>query len=135
MSEQGRIGVTGPEVIETNKGVEEFDSKDKGLVWSTVGGRNRRLIGGADVYATDTFAGFRAAIGEALKRVPAFSLATLRAENARLAERLKRFGSCDAAADMWAALGIPDPAKLQDMPDDAFMAIAEDKGDSRHDAR
>ncbi len=135
VSEQGRIGVTGPEVIETNKGVEEFDSKDKGLVWSTVGGRNRRLIGGADVYATDTFAGFRAAIGEALKRVPAFSLATLRAENARLAERLKRFGSCDAAADMWAALGIPDPAKLQDMPDDAFMAIAEDKGDSRHDAR
>ena len=41
VSEQGRIGVTGPEVIETNKGVEEFDSKDKALVWSVVGGRNR----------------------------------------------------------------------------------------------
>ena len=33
ISEQGRIGVSGPEVIETNKGVEEFDAQDKALVW------------------------------------------------------------------------------------------------------
>jgi malonate decarboxylase beta subunit len=46
VSEQGRIAVTGPEVIETNKGVEEFDSQNKALVWSTDGGKNRRLIGG-----------------------------------------------------------------------------------------
>src|SRR5208283_2183561 len=48
ISEQGRIGVSGPEVIETNKGVEEFDAQNKALVWSTDGGKNRRLIGGAD---------------------------------------------------------------------------------------
>jgi malonate decarboxylase beta subunit len=104
-------------------------------VWSTVGGRNRRLIGGADVYAADTFAGFRAAIAEALERVPRFEAATLRAENGRLADRLKRFEDCDAAADLFRALGASDAAKLQDMPDDAFVAIAKQHGDSCHDAR
>lgn len=37
VSEQGRISVSGPEVIETNRGVDEFDSKDRGLVWRTMG--------------------------------------------------------------------------------------------------
>ena len=135
MSEQGRIGVTGPEVIETNKGVEEFDSKDKALVWSVVGGRNRRLIGGADAYAEDTFKGFRAAITTVLKSVPPFELKTLRNENERLGTRLKRFGSCDAATDMWAVLGVPDPAKLRDMDDHDFVAVAKTHGESHHDAR
>ncbi len=39
ISEQGRINVSGPEVIETNKGVEEFDALNKALVWSTDGGK------------------------------------------------------------------------------------------------
>ena len=42
ISEQGRIGVSGPEVIETNQGVEEFDSRDRALVWRITGGRTRR---------------------------------------------------------------------------------------------
>ena len=135
VSEQGRIGVTGPEVIETNKGVEEFDSKDKALVWSVVGGRNRYLIGGADAYARDTFSGFRAAISEVLEAIPPFGLKTLRAENERLAARLKRFADCKTANDMWAALGVPEPTDLRDMDDDGFIAVAKKHGESRHDAR
>ncbi len=53
VSEQGRISVSGPEVIETNKGVEEFDSKDRALVWRTMGGKHRRLLGVADAFADD----------------------------------------------------------------------------------
>ena len=70
ISEQGRIGVSGPEVIETNKGVEEFDAQDKALVWSTDGGKNRRLIGGADAFAEDSMDGFRAAAEAVLAKVP-----------------------------------------------------------------
>jgi biotin-independent malonate decarboxylase gamma subunit len=33
------------EVIETNRSVEEFDSRDRALVWRTMGGKHRRLIG------------------------------------------------------------------------------------------
>ena len=54
VSEQGRISVSGPEVIETNRGVEEFDSKDRALVWRTMGGKHRRLLGGADAFVDDT---------------------------------------------------------------------------------
>ena len=35
--------------------------EDKALVWSTDGGKNRRLIGGADAFAEDSMEGFRAA--------------------------------------------------------------------------
>src|SRR6202030_1382980 len=87
ISEQGRIGVSGPEVIETNKGVEEFDSKNKALVWSTDGGKNRRLIGGADAFAEDSMEGLRAAAKALMAKVPAFDLKTMQAEQERLATR------------------------------------------------
>ncbi len=41
VSEHARVSVSGPEVIETNKGVEEFDSKDRALVWRICGARTR----------------------------------------------------------------------------------------------
>src|ERR1700747_3278490 len=95
VSEQGRIGVSGPEVIETNKGVEEFDSQDKALVWSTDGGKNRRLIGGADAFAEDSMEGFRAAAKSLMAKAPAFNLETMQAEHERLAARQERLGACD----------------------------------------
>ncbi|MFP3759247.1 biotin-independent malonate decarboxylase subunit beta, partial [Cupriavidus sp. SIMBA_020] len=75
VSEQGRISVSGPEVIETNRGVEEFDAKDRALIWRTMGGKHRRLIGGADRYVADTPAAFRAAALELLGCAPAFDTA------------------------------------------------------------
>ena len=71
VSAPGRIGVTGPEVIETNKGVEEFDSRDRALVWRIVGGRSRRLLGGADAFVPDSMEGFRDAARAMLARCPA----------------------------------------------------------------
>ncbi len=48
VSEHARVSVSGPEVIETNKRVEEFDSRDRALVWRVWGGGARYLTGGAD---------------------------------------------------------------------------------------
>lgn len=135
ISEQGRTGVTGPEVIETNKGVEEFDSQDKALVWSVTGGRTRRLIGGADAYADDSIAGFRGAALALIDRAPTFDLATLKAEQARLAVRVERLGACSVATQMWAALGLPDPQAIGNMDDDAFRAVVAGVEGTDHDAR
>ncbi len=135
VSEQGRIGVTGPEVIETNKGVEEFDSADKALVWSTVGGKNRRLIGGADAFARASIEGFRDAIGSALAGAPAFGLDTLQAEQARLRARLDRFAGCDDAVSMWTELGVDQPRSVRDMDDDDFVRLADGVEGTAHDAR
>jgi malonate decarboxylase beta subunit len=135
ISEQGRIGVSGPEVIETNKGVEEFDSQDKALVWSTDGGKNRRLIGGADAFAEDSMEGFRSAATSLMAKVPAFDLETMQAEHERLATRQDRFGACDDAVSMWRILGIKEPEAIRDMDSKEFAALANSIKEANHDAR
>ena len=135
ISEAGRIGVSGPEVIETNKGAEEYDSRDKALVWSVCGGKNRRLIGMADAFTDDTMAGFRAA---ALAQMPVckkLDLATLLAEERRLSKRQALFGSCDDAVSMWKLLGIPHPQTVSALETAAFVALVDGIKDSNHDAR
>jgi malonate decarboxylase beta subunit len=135
ISEQGRIGVSGPEVIETNKGVEEFDAQDKALVWSTDGGKNRRLIGGADAFAEDSMDGFRAAAETVLAKVPSLDLKTMQAEQERLTSRQQRFGVCDDAVSMWRILGIKDPAAVRDMDGKDLTALANGIKEANHDAR
>jgi len=135
VSEQGRIAVSGPEVIETNKGVEEFDAEDKALVWSTDGGKNRRLIGGADIFAEDSMDGFRTAAKALMTKVPAFDLKTMQAEQERLAMRQKQFGACDDAVSMWRILGIKEPEAIRDMDSKEFAALANGIKEANHDAR
>ena len=135
ISEQGRIGVSGPEVIETNKGVEEFDSQDKALVWSTDGGKNRRLIGGADAFAEDSMEGFRSAAKSLMTKVPAFNLETMQAEHERLAARQERLGACDNAVSMWRVLGIKEPEAIRDMDNKDFAVLANNIREANHDAR
>ncbi|WP_336487327.1 biotin-independent malonate decarboxylase subunit beta [Methylobacterium nigriterrae] len=135
VSEGGRISVSGPEVIETNKGAEEFDSRDRALVWRTMGGKHRRLTGGADAFADDTVAAFRAAALDLIGRAPAFDLATLEAEQARLEERLGRFGACRDATEIWARLGVNDPAAVPAMTTGDFDALVASLAETTHDAR
>jgi malonate decarboxylase beta subunit len=135
VSGQGRIAVSGPEVIETNEGGEEFDAANKALVWSVDGGKNRRLIGGADAFAEDSMEGFRAAAKAVLAQVPAFDLETMQAEQERLAARQKRLGACDDAVSMWRILGIEDPEAIRDMDGKNFAALANSIKEANHDAR
>jgi malonate decarboxylase beta subunit len=135
VSEQGRIAVSGPEVIETNRGVEEFDSRDRALVWRTMGGKNRRLLGAADVFTDDTVQGFRDAALELLGLVGAFDFDKLKAERLRLADRLRSFGSCGDAVDIWAAEGIAHAEQVPDLPADQFISLANQIGRASRDAR
>ncbi len=154
ISEQGRISVTGPEVIETNKGVEEFDSRDRALVWRTMGGKHRTLIGGADLFVDDDAAAFRAAMLVALGRPakagsvrnafplpfgrgerPGLDLATLDAEQDRLERRIARFGDAADATDIWRMLGIDDAQAIPDMPSAPFATLAAQYRESADDAR
>ncbi|CCE10809.1 Malonate decarboxylase beta subunit [Bradyrhizobium sp. STM 3843] len=135
ISEPGRIAVSGPEVIETNRGVEEFDSRDRALVWRTMGGKHRRLLGAADVFTEDTVQGFRDAACELLGVVGTFGLDRLKAEQLRLADRLRQFGACRDAVEIWAAEGIADAETVPDLPDDQFIALANRIGRTSRDAR
>lgn len=132
MSEAGRLGLSGPEVIETVAGVEEFDSRDRALVWRTLGGKHRYLLGEAQRLVADDVAAFRAAALELLASQRPLELAALEAEQARLGARLARFGDCADAADIWARLGVDRPERLPLLDEAEFLqavapALAGDK--------
>jgi malonate decarboxylase beta subunit len=135
VSEQGRIAVSGPEVIETNRGVEEFDSRDRAMVWRTMGGKHRVLLGGADLFVDDTGEDFRAAAKALLATGNGFGPPTLLAEQARLELRLQQFGTCKDALNVWAAEGIADPASVPGLPAKDFIALADKSRRTSHDAR
>jgi len=135
VSEQGRISVSGPEVIETNRGVEEFDSKDRALVWRTMGGKHRRLIGGADIFVDDTIESFRVAALHLIRCSSGFDSDVLESEQVRLNQRLQQFGSCADAVDIWRAAGIKDAETVPDMATDEFIALANKIRGPRHVAR
>ena len=135
VSEQGRISVSGPEVIETNRGVEEFDSKDRALVWRTMGGKHRRLIGGADIFVDDTIESFRVAAMHLIRCSPGFNTAVLESEQLRLAQRLQQFCSCSDALDIWRAAGIDHAEAVPGMATDEFIALANKIRGPRYDAR
>ena len=135
VSEQGRISVTGPEVIETNMGVEAFDSRDRALVWRTMGGKHRTLIGGADMFVDDDAAAFRGAAAAALAHAARLDMDVLAAEQARLERRIAWFGDAADATDIWHALGIDDPQAIPDMPADTFGTLATRYRESADDAR
>lgn len=135
VSEQGRIGVSGPEVIETNQGVEEFDSQDRALVWRTMGGKHRYLIGGVDGFVSDDATAFRNAAIAALVREPRFDICVLEKEQQRLASRLQRFSTAHDGTDVWAELGVADPAQIPELSPDDFLKGAANERQAADDAR
>jgi malonate decarboxylase beta subunit len=135
ISEQGRISVSGPEVIETNRGVEEFDSRDRALVWRTMGGKHRYLIGGADIYVDDEALAFREAAIAALAREASCDLDMLEAEQSRLERRLQRFGNAEDATEVWQTLGIDKPADIPSLPTENFLRRTAGKRENADDAR
>jgi len=53
VTREARLGLNGPQVIEQEAGVEEYDSRDRPFIWSLTGGQQREASGLADVYAAD----------------------------------------------------------------------------------
>jgi len=128
MSEEGRLAMSGPEVIETASGVEEFDSRDRALVWRTTGGKHRYLLGDCQQIVADDVAAFRAAAHAAVTELSAVSAAltldALTAEQQLLEQRLARFGAMTEPVDIWTALGVPDAANVPMLEADEFTAVA-----------
>jgi malonate decarboxylase beta subunit len=118
MSDIGRLAMSGPEVIEASHGVEEFDSRDRALVWRTTGGKHRYLLGDCDQLVSDDVAAFRraalAAVVATNTRRP-MTLDGLLAEHALLTQRLVDGAGLDDAVDVWRLLGIVEAARVPDL--------------------
>ena len=128
ISEEGRLAMSGPEVIETASGVEEFDSRDRALVWRTTGGKHRYLLGDAHTIVPDTVAAFRQGAIDAINTCRAgnveLTLEELEREQQLLGERIDRFGALSDPLDIWSELGIEHAAALPMLEIEGFLAVA-----------
>lgn len=125
MSEEGRLGVTGPDVIEATRGVEELDASDRAMVWRIYGGKHRYLLGEVERLVADDFGAFRTAARELLAERRASGLEELEREHRRLAQRLADFRNASDPKDVWRAAGIPNPDALPILePEEFIRAVA-----------
>lgn len=128
MSEEGRLAMSGPEVIETANGVEEFDSRDRALVWRTTGGKHRYLLGDCQVLVADESSAFRQAAIDAIVDARGgevrLTLDGLLAEQAMLARRLADAEGLAEPMDVWKKLGVPEPARVPMLEADDFLHMA-----------
>ena len=126
MSDIGRLAMSGPEVIEASHGVDEFDSRDRALVWRTTGGKHRWLTGDCDLLVEDDVAAFRLASQKALTMAKPVSLSLLEEEHALLASRLEALPESlvgDEAMALWASLGVAGAARVPDLDVRAMHAL------------
>lgn len=65
-TDKARIGLNGPEVIEQEAGVKEWDASDKNLIWNTLGTKQRQATGIIDEVVDDDVKAFRNAISAAI---------------------------------------------------------------------
>lgn len=65
-TKKARVGLNGPEVIEQEAGVREFDSSDKDLIWNTIGARQRVEAQIIDELVTDSVENIKDAIVAAM---------------------------------------------------------------------
>ncbi len=114
-SEEARIGVSGPEVIETTMGVDAFDSRDKALVWRTTGGKNRYLFGFVKTLVENTPDAFRAEIIKEMKEPCGLALEQIEQKHAALKKRLEDFSGLGDALEIWAKMGFEKPEEIPGM--------------------
>jgi malonate decarboxylase beta subunit len=129
ISEESRLAMSGPEVIETAGGVEEFDARDRALVWRVTGGKHRYLLGDAQAIVADDIPSFRHAalqLADAARGAGTeLTLAALEAEQRMLGSRLERFGGLDDPLEIWEALGIAEPHSVPLLEIAAFRELAD----------
>ncbi|MCW8274702.1 biotin-independent malonate decarboxylase subunit beta [Pseudomonas sp. PCH199] len=68
VTQEARLGLNGPQVIEQEAGLEEYDSRDRPFIWSLTGGEQRYATGLVDRYAGDDVAQIRQQVGELLQQ-------------------------------------------------------------------
>lgn len=129
MSEEGRLSLSGPEVIETVRGVEEFDSRDRALVWRVTGGKHRYLIGDAVQLVPDRIDAFGQA---ALSLIDTHTeaddpLQALEQAHTRLDARINAYGGCRDGLEVWRLQGIVDADQLPLLETADFLEAARNR--------
>jgi len=68
MTREARLGLNGPQVIEQEAGIGEYDSRDRPFIWSLTGGEQRAASGLADACVDDDVATLAQTVRDYLAR-------------------------------------------------------------------
>ncbi|WP_134470568.1 biotin-independent malonate decarboxylase subunit beta, partial [Pseudomonas aeruginosa] len=92
VTREARLGLNGPQVIEQEAGIAEYDSRDRPFIWSLTGGEQRFASGLADAYLADDLDEVRTSVlAYFAKGLPA------RPRCRRAEDYLRRLGDLDTA--------------------------------------
>lgn len=129
MNEEGRIGLTGPEVIEQEMGKDEFDASNKALVYRTTGAKHKYIMQDCNYLVEDKIADFRDTLAkvadlsmdeiEKMRRIGSLPLVQ---EQQKLVAQVAEMQPKDSM-DMWKAYGNEDPAALPEMTTAEFLKV------------
>ena len=129
MSQEGRIGLTGPEVIEQEMGKEEFDASNKALVYRTTGGKQKYIVQDCNYLVEDIIGDFHNVLAEiadtpmeeieAMRRIGSQKLVKEQQELVKLVGELQPKDSMD----LWKYFGNENPAALPDMSTAEFLKV------------
>ena len=62
VTREARLGLNGPQVIEQEAGIDEYDSRDRAFIWSLTGGEARARNGFVDMLVDDSLSEVRNAV-------------------------------------------------------------------------
>lgn len=124
-TKKARLGLNGPEVIEQEAGVMEFDASDKALIWNTIGANQRLATGLVDKVVEDStdaiieavFAAFEAPAKPSRTEQVDFNLNLLKqldTDTEWTPERYRDFYQQVAAAPQSVPITQPGPADAAD---------------------
>lgn len=129
MNEQGRIGLTGPEVIEQEMGKDEFDASNKALVYRTTGAKHKYIIQDCNYLVEDTIGAFKEALVEVaaipmeeiegMRRIGSLKLVQEQQGLVKLVGEMQPKDSMD----LWKYYGNENPAELPELTTAEFLKV------------
>ncbi len=90
VTREARLGLNGPQVIEQEAGIDEYDSRNRPFIWSLTGGEARARNGFVDKLVDDSLAAVKAAVIDCMEKGKPASL-----RNERYDEFLTRLNAFD----------------------------------------
>ena len=127
MSELGRVGLTGPEVIEEVMGKKEFNASDRALIYRITGGKHKYIMGDCAYLVQDSIEAFRNQLLTVLqmplneisakRSIGSMQLVTKQLNTTALAANLKP----KDPQEVWAYLGNQNPSAIPDLEYNDFM--------------
>ncbi|MHC1605198.1 MAG: biotin-independent malonate decarboxylase subunit beta [Candidatus Methanofastidiosia archaeon] len=126
-NDNGRIGLTGPDVIQQEVGKDEFDASDRALIWRTMGARSKYILGDVDYLLKDTIKTFRNKIIE-IADMPMSEISKHRHIGShKLVEenldviKLATDNKIDDSKDLWKLFGNTNVDEIPEIPQEQFL--------------